>query len=309
MFDRGRTPESVVVLDGGLVTQLNAQGFALDTVLWSAELLKTNPRALIDAHKAYLESGAEVVISASYQASRAGFHQVGVDAAAADELIASSVKLARRAVEEFMAEHPDGTARYVAASVGPYGAVLNDGSEYRGNYGVPREVLEDFHAVRLNVLDTAGADVLACETIPSAEEAIVLAKLLETARTPAWLSFSCRDGESICDGTPIADVCSKLREHPTIGALGINCTPPQFVTSLIQYIRRAAPGKHVVVYPNSGETFVAGENRWTGDAYEDGIVASAQEWHAAGASLIGGCCQVGTTQIRALADAFQLTDK
>ncbi|MBT8443927.1 MAG: homocysteine S-methyltransferase [Gammaproteobacteria bacterium] len=301
--------DSVVVVDGGLITQLKAQGFELDGVLWSAELLHTNPQALVDAHKAYLEAGAEVIISASYQASRAGFHQVGIDAEEADRLIASSVTLARRAVDEFMAEHPDTFERYVAASIGPYGAVLNDGSEYRGNYGVPRAILRDFHTVRLQVLDEAGADILACETIPSAEEAIVLGELLADASAPAWMTFSCRDGEHLCGGARIDDVAAELGLLGTLMALGVNCTPPQFVTSLIGNLRRAVPNIPIVVYPNSGESFVAGDNCWEGDRSLDDIVGYAREWHEAGASLIGGCCRVGPAEIQALADAFQVTDK
>lgn len=296
--------DSVVVVDGGLVTQLKAQGFEPDGVLWSAELLHSHPRALVDAHKAYLEAGAEIIISASYQASRAGFHQVGIDADRADELIASSVTLARRAVDEFMAEHPGTRQRYVAGSIGPYGAVLNDGSEYRGNYGVSRAVLRDFHAVRLGVVDAAGADLLACETIPSAEEAIVLGELLADAATPAWLTFSCRDGEHLCGGARIGDVAAELDLLGTLMALGVNCTPPQYVTSLIGNLRRAVPDIPVVVYPNSGESFVADGNRWTGDRSLDDIVRYAREWHEAGATLIGGCCRVGPAEIRALADAF-----
>lgn len=297
--------DSVVVIDGGLITQLKAQGFELDGVLWSAELLQTNPQALVDAHKAYLEAGAEIIISASYQASRPGFHQVGIDADKADELIASSVTLARRAVDEFMAEHPDTYERYVAASVGPYGAVLNDGSEYRGKYGVPRTILRDFHAVRLKVLDAAGADLLACETIPSAEEAIVLGELLAEASTPAWLTFSCRDGEHLCGGARIDDVAKELDLLGTLMALGVNCTPPQYVTSLIGNLRRVVPNMPIVVYPNSGESFVAGNNRWEGERSLDDIVGYAREWHDAGATLIGGCCRVGTEEIQALARAFQ----
>lgn len=297
--------DSVVVVDGGLITQLKTQGFELDGVLWSAKLLHTNPQALVDAHKAYLEAGAEIIISASYQASRPGFHQVGIDADEADELIASSVTLARRAVDEFMAEHPDTYERYVAASVGPYGAVLNDGSEYRGKYGVPRTILRDFHAVRLNVLDAAGADLLACETIPSAEEAIVLGELLANASTPAWMTFSCRDGEHLCGGARIDDVAKELDLLGTLMALGVNCTPPQYVTSLIGSLRRAVPNIPIVVYPNSGESFVAGDNRWEGERSLDDIVGYAREWHDAGATLIGGCCRVGAEEIQALSRAFR----
>lgn len=309
MFAVQCSNDSVVMLDGGLTAELERQGIRSDGLLWTAELLHRAPEALVDAHRAYLDAGAEVVISASYQASRAGFHQVGIDAQTADKLIASSVTLARQAVEDYLQSHSGSAARHVAASIGPYGAVLNDGSEYRGDYGVTDRVLHDFHASRLKVLDEAGADILACETIPSALEAAVLGELLHDAETPAWMSFSCRDENTICDGTDIQEICAALAAHPKIFALGINCTPPQFVTALIRKIRSAAPDKLIVVYPNSGESYVAGENTWTGEQVLDDLVAYAKEWRAAGASLIGGCCRVGPDQISALAAAFRAEKK
>ncbi len=296
--------KSPIILDGGLSAELGAQGIPLDSVLWCAELLRTDPGSLVAAHRAYLDAGAEIVISASYQASRAGFHQLGVGADEADRLIASSVGLARQACEEFAAQNPALGPRYVAASIGPYGAVLNDGSEYVGRYGVSADTLRQFHEQRLSLLDRAGADVLACETIPSHSEARVLAGLLADAATPAWMSFSCRDGSAICDGTPIEDACAVFREHPRVLALGVNCTPPQFVVSLIEKIHSAAPGKAIVVYPNSGENYVGGENRWTGATTLDDVVRAARAWHEAGANIIGGCCRIGPDEIRALAGAL-----
>ncbi len=304
-FSKALTRKSPIILDGGLSAELGAQGFELDSVLWCADLLRTHPRAIVAAHRAYLDAGAEIVISASYQASRAGFHQFGVASDDADRLIASSVSLARQACDEFAAQNPAAAPRFVAASVGPYGAVLNDGSEYVGRYGVSEDTLRLFHEQRLRLLDGAGADVLACETIPSHAEARVLAGLLADAATPAWMSFACKDGAAICDGTRIEDACATFREHPRVLALGVNCTPPQFVVSLIEKIRSAAPGKAVVVYPNSGERFVAGENRWTGTATIDDVADAVRAWRDAGANIIGGCCRIGPDAIRALAAALQ----
>jgi len=297
--------ESPVILDGGLATELEAQGHDLSSALWSSALLRSNPRAIVDAHRAYFDAGAEIAISASYNASRAGFHQLGVGGDEADRLIASSVALAREACDEFAADNPGAGVRLVAASVGPYGAVLNDGSEYTGNYGVSRNVLHQFHEHRMRILDRAGADVLACETIPSRLEAIVLAELLADVVTPAWVCFSCRNAQEISDGTPIDEVCAIFREHPRVLALGVNCTAPQHVASLIEKIRCAAPNKSVVVYPNSGESYDAGSMDWSGSVGVDDAVAYVPDWLAAGATLIGGCCRVGPAQIRAIADTLR----
>lgn len=296
---------TAVVLDGGLATQLEAQGEDISTVLWSAALLCSNPQAIVAAHRAFLDAGAEIVTSASYQASRAGFAQLGIDADEADRLIASSVALARRACDEYSADNPDDAPRLVAASVGPYGAVLHDGSEYTGDYGVSRRVLEEFHAPRLAVLDRAGADLLGCETIPSYDEALVLAGLLANVDTPAWVSFSCRDGGAICDGTPIAEAAGIFAAHPRVAALGINCTAPQYVESLLRALREAAPDMPLVVYPNSGERYDAAKRSWSGTSAADEFAAAARRWQAAGAELIGGCCRVGPAHIGAIAGALQ----
>lgn len=294
------SPERPVLLDGGLATQLEATGHALDTALWSAALLHDDPGAVAEAHTAYLEAGAEIVVTASYQASRQGLARLGMDAAAADRLTASSVRLAREACERYAAAHPARAARRVAASVGPYGAVLHDGSEYRGHYGIDRAALRRFHAPRLDVLDRAGADLLAVETIPSLDEARVLAGLLATCRTPAWVSFSCRDEHSISDGTPIAAAAGLFAGHPVVFAVGINCTAPRYLRSLIESLRAAVPDKAVVAYPNSGEIYDAQRNAWSGTADTAAFAGAAADWFAAGAAFIGGCCRIGPAHIASL---------
>lgn len=289
-----------VLLDGGLATELEAAGHGLDTALWSAAMLRSNPAAIVQAHTAYLEAGAEIVTSASYQASRAGFRSFGTDAREADRLIESSVTLARQACERFAAAHNKRVGRSVAASVGPYGAVLHDGSEYRGNYGVSRATLRQFHGPRLQLLDGAGADLLAVETLPSLDEARVLAELLARCETRAWVSFSCRDAQSISDGTPIEVAAALFADHPQVFALGINCTAPRHLASLIGMLRAAVPGKSIVAYPNSGEIYDAVENQWSGTADTGAFANVAGEWFHAGAGYIGGCCRIGPAHIASL---------
>jgi homocysteine S-methyltransferase len=293
--------ERRIVLDGGLATELEAQGCSIDTNLWSAELLRSNPSAIVDAHLAYLEAGAEIIISASYQASRLGFMSTGLSARDADELIVGSVELAREAVQQFVAAHPETKiSPIVAASIGPYGAALHDGSEYTGDYEAAEDVLREFHEERLRLLDQSGADVLACETIPSETEAGVLHDLLMHAQLPAWVSFSCRDERCISDGTPLQEVSKIFHDHPKVMALGVNCTAPDLITSLIGEIKMAAPKKAVVVYPNSGETYKVGDNSWHGTASPITWAAAAETWWGAGATIVGGCCRVGPEQIRSM---------
>lgn len=307
-FERVIASGQPLLLDGGLATQLEAQGHDIGSMLWSAALLRDDPGAIVAAHLAFLWAGAQCIISASYQASRQGFMALGLSAAEADRLIASSVDLARQARDSFMAAQPEGAFEpLVAASVGPYGAALHDGSEYSGAYGLSARELRDFHAPRLEVLDAAGADVLACETIPDRTEARVLGALLADASTPAWISFSCRDAYHASDGTPLRDIAAEFAGHPRVLALGVNCTAPGLLTPLIGELRAAAPAKAIVVYPNSGEVYLVGDNSWHGQAegFDHGRAALA--WRAAGAQLIGGCCRVGPADIAAMGAALEAT--
>lgn len=298
--------ERPLIVDGGLATQLEAQGEDISTHLWSAHLLHSNPKAIIKAHLAFLEAGADIIISASYQASREGFMSLGLSAFAADQLIVSSVTLAQKAREQFLKKRPRrGPEPLVAASVGPYGATLHDGSEYRGNYGIGEAALTEFHTRRLQLLDDSGADLLAVETIPDHVEAQVLNRLLKMLETPAWVSFACRDERHIADGTPLRDMAALFAPNHHVLALGINCTDPDLVTPLIHELRAGAPDKAVVVYPNSGEHWTADGNRWTGPASEMDYGQAACEWQAHGARLVGGCCRVGPGDIRAMRSALE----
>jgi len=294
--------EKPVLIDGGLATQCEAMGWNIDGDLWSAVLLQSNPRALVDAHRAYLDAGAEIIATASYQASRKGFMESGSSAADADGLIASSVKLAVQARDEFLHDNPE-TDRFplIAASIGPYGAVLHDGSEYTGQYDIAGEALREFHRGRLELLDNAGADLLACETIPSHEEAVILAELLSKVTNPAWVSFSCRDEQHLCDGTLIADAAHLFKGHSRVLAIGVNCTAPHLMLPIIATLKSSVPGKAIVVYPNSGETYHSEDNSWSGTVTELQCQQAAQQWIDAGAHLIGGCCRIGPAQIAAMA--------
>lgn len=290
-----------LILDGGLATQLEAQGCDIGNALWSASLLQTNPDEIVAATRAYLEVGAECVATASYQASREGFATVGLSAMDADELMLLSVTLAERARDEYLEAHPECTfVPLIAASLGPYGAMLHDGSEYQGDYGVAAGTLRQFHASRLALFDNSGADVLALETIPSRLEAEVLAELLADCATPAWISFSCRDGAHVVDGTPIEEVAALFGEHPRVAAVGINCTPPQFAPELVRRIRAVVPGKAVIAYPNSGETYRVEDNAWSGTVTPGDCAAAARRWVEAGASIVGGCCRMGPEHIQAM---------
>jgi homocysteine S-methyltransferase len=297
--------EAPLVIDGGLATQAEAQGCDIGNALWSASLLLDNPQAIVDANRAFLDAGAECIATASYQASREGLAQRGLSADEADNLMRRSVELAIRARDEYLAANPDALlVPLVAASIGPYGAMLHDGSEYRGDYDVSAETLRAFHAARLRLFDASEADVLAFETVPCLPEAQVIAALLSDCTTPAWVSFSCRDGHAVVDGTPIEEAVGVFRNHPAVAAVGFNCTPPQYAVELIRRIRAALPGTHVIAYPNSGEMFDVATNSWSGTSSPLDYAQAARAWRAAGAKIIGGCCRTGPDHIREIRRAL-----
>lgn len=296
-----------ILLDGGLSNELEDQGMDLNNSLWSASVLMDNEDAIVKAHRHYLEAGADVIITSSYQASEIGFEGVGVSADKARELILKSVALANRAVDEFLLSKPEGYNRpLIAASIGPYGAAMADGSEYSGNYGISDEALREFHSKRLSLLDGTNADLLACETIPSMQEARVLHDLLLEAKTPSWISFSCQDGELANDGTSIEECAALFADHPTVLAIGINCTAPQYVNDLIGHIKNAAPHKAIVTYPNSGERYDASDKTWHGTSTPLSCGLAAKTWVEAGATIIGGCCRMGPDHIHAMKEECSL---
>jgi len=294
-----------VVVDGGLATELEAAGQDLADRLWSARLLADEPEAIVEAHLAYFRAGARVAITASYQATFEGFAARGIGRAGAAALLARSVELAAEARARYRAERApvDPGPLLVAASVGPYGAHLADGSEYRGRYGLDRRALRDFHRERLEVLWQAGPDLLACETIPDLVEAGALADLITGAGAVGWLTLTCEDGGHLRDGTRVEEAAAIADGTPGFVAVGVNCTAPEHVEELVRRIA-AVTAKPIVVYPNSGEGWDAAANRWvptTGPAVD---AATARAWVAAGARLVGGCCRVGPERIAELAGAF-----
>jgi homocysteine S-methyltransferase len=294
-----------MILDGGLATELEARGCDISGALWSARLLRTAPEKIEQLHYDFYAAGADCATTASYQASYEGFAGIGLDAGETTRLLRLSVELARSARSRYQGDHPeDRRELFVAASVGPYGAILHDGSEYRGSYGLSAAQLVTFHERRFEVLASAGADFLACETIPVLEEARAYVELL--ARFPmaqAWLSFTSPDGIHTSHGEPLVE-CARLIDPVTnVFAVGVNCVKPEIVGQAIRAFA-AGTSKPIVVYPNSGERWEAGERCWHG-APGEGLAALAPDWIRAGARHIGGCCRVGPSQIARLRTALR----
>ena len=295
----------LLVLDGALGTELARRDFDTNDDLWSAKALFEKPELIEAVHRDYYEAGADVSTSASYQATVEGFEKKGFTRDEAIELITRSVRIVQKARDDIWKRHR-GEHRpqpLAAASVGPYGAYLADGSEYRGDYHASRAELADFHAERLDILLKAQPDVLAIETIPLLDEAVaVLEDLARYPEAAAWVSFSCADDTHTCGGDDIADCARTLDRNHQVVAIGVNCTAPQHVAGLVQRLR-AHTEKPIVVYPNTGETYDATTKTWHGS--EVPYHGYVRQWYDAGARLIGGCCRTTPDDIRGIAELRQ----
>lgn len=303
-----KRPGDTIVLDGALATELESRGADIHDPLWSAKILLEAPATIRQLHYDYFAAGADIAISASYQASFEGFAARGLDRHQSENLLRLSVELARQARDEFLEQSEPDAARgrpLVAASVGPYGAHLHNGSEYHGDYPASDRKILDFHLRRIEVLLQAGPDLLALETIPSLREGELLLRVLEEfPQALAWLSFSCRDGVLLNHGESFASAMAAAGDSAQIVAAGVNCTPPQFVSDLLSSV----PGdsrKPLLVYPNSGECWVAGENTWLPGQAGDSLAGMAAQWRALGARIIGGCCRTGVADIAELSRSLR----
>jgi homocysteine S-methyltransferase len=296
------------VLDGGLATELESRGLVLDDPLWSARALIDAPEMLAAVHRDYLEAGADVISTATYQATLAGLTARGLDAAESRRVLLSGVALARTERDAFWERRGRGGDRarpLVAASIGSYGAFLADGSEYRGDYGLDVDALADWHRPRLRILEEGGADLLAFETLPSLVEVEAIVRLLaETAGPPAWISLQARDPESLADGAPVEAAAAAAERCSRVVAVGVNCVAPPLVLPLVGRCASAS-GKSLVAYPNHGDAWDAAARRWIPCGADPDFGELARGWRAAGVRLIGGCCRTTPADIRAIAAALQ----
>jgi homocysteine S-methyltransferase len=290
----------VHVLDGGMASELEYQGADISGSLWSAHVLEDAPEKIVAVHRAYIEAGADIIETSSYQVSRMGYAEVGLDAARADEALLRSVALAREAA----ASYPDRRV-LIAASLGPYGAALHNGAEYHGMYTCTFDDLVEFHRQRIEVLSAASPtqspDVLAFETLPSLAEAEAIGQALTPyPELSAWFAFTCRDERHVAHGELLRQCAAAVASFPQTVAIGVNCTRPTLIRALIGELS-AASAKPIIVYPNSGEGWDAQNRRWIGITDPAGYGNAASEWYAAGAQIVGGCCRTRPAHIEGVA--------
>ena len=296
----------IMIIDGSMSTALEALGADLNNTLWTASVLKDQPDLVRRVHYDYFRAGADCGITCSYQATIPGLMENGSTREEAEALIARSVTLFLEAREEWWKEEGEKEGRawpLCLAGIGPYGAYLADGSEYRGNYGVSDETLIEFHRRRMEILHEAGADVLLIETQPSLREALLEADIAEELGADYWISFSCRDGKHINEGNPIRECAEVLSGgHPHLKMIGVNCTKPEYIESLIRELK-SSTSLPVAVYPNSGEVYDPVTKTWHGEGVDKNFGDYAFAYMKAGADAVGGCCTTVDYHIRQTVEA------
>ncbi len=298
--------QKIIVLDGASGTELQRKGYDVNDELWSAKFLISNPKAIKEVHKDYLQAGANCITSLSYQATYEAFYKKGFSEAEAKKMLLLSVSLAKDARDEYFTKETKNINKaLVAASIGPYGAYLADGSEFRGDYSLNQKELEEFHKKRLNTLLEAKPDILAFETVPCLKEAKAYVNLLKNKKNiNAWISFSAKDALHINSGETIKECAQYLEAYSFITAIGINCTSPQYAHTLIKEIKKVS-SKIIIVYANSGDSYDANDKSWKASKNNSSYAKMSEAWYKAGARIIGGCCQTTPKDIKEIVSMYK----
>lgn len=278
--------ERVLILDGGLSTALEESGYDVSGPMWTGELLLSNPDAITAAHRSFVEAGADILITGSYQISFEGGRSVGWSDDDVERALRNSTAAARLAANE---------DTIVAASIGPFGAHLNDGSEFRGNYGASARAIREFHDRRLDIVLDTEPDMLAIETMPDLDEVRIIMELVES-KSPEidfWVSFTVREAGTLSGGATFADACAVVERESSAIAIGINCSPLSVITQTLVSVDTDLP---FVVYPNAGQSWDSESMSWAGKP-EFATSVNVEEWVSAGARIVGGCCGYGPGHI------------
>ena len=290
-----------VVLDGAMSTPLERLGADTNNDLWTAKALIDNEELVYEVHKMYFEAGADLIITDTYQANVQAFEKVGYSEKEARNLIKKAVKIAQKARDDY--ENKTGKHNYIAGTIGPYGAYLANGSEYRGDYELSVEEYQQFHLPRIEELVNAGVDILAIETQPKLDEVLAILELLKKKypQQKVYVSYTLSDDDTISDGTPLPRAIHALEDYSQVIAVGINCVKLELVEPALKNMKEITD-KHLIVYPNSSAVYNPKSKTWSQTKTSATFEELIPNWYEAGARIIGGCCTTGPKEIKAVAD-------
>lgn len=300
--------ENIHVLDGSMAAALKEQGIDSTGELWTAQALSDNIEAVYDAHYSYLAAGAQMILTDTYQANLQAFEKAGHSKQQAENLVGMAVLMAQKARDDY--EEQTGKHALVAASIGPYGAYLADGSEYRGDYLLNDAQYLNFHLPRLTAVLAQAPDCLALETQPKLSEPLALLRWLEknVPQMPVYVSFTLRDEMTLSDGTELKRAVAAISKFEQVFAIGVNCIVPELVSGALKVMRQAMT-KKLIVYPNLGAQYDPETKTWAKSEQQLDFTQLTEKWYQAGASIIGGCCMTTSPQISQIATYFEQYQK
>ncbi|GAB9261669.1 homocysteine S-methyltransferase [Ligilactobacillus animalis] len=300
--------ENIHVLDGSMAAALKEQGIDSTGELWTAQALSDNIEAVYDAHYSYLAAGAQMILTDTYQANLQAFEKAGHSKQQAENLVGMAVLMAQKARDDY--EEQTGKHALVAASIGPYGAYLADGSEYRGDYLLNDAQYLNFHLPRLTAVLAQAPDCLALETQPKLSEPLALLRWLEknVPQMPVYVSFTLRDEMTLSDGTELKRAVAAISKFEQVFAIGVNCIVPELVSGALKVMRQATT-KKLIVYPNLGAQYDPETKTWAKSEQQLDFTQLTEKWYQAGASIIGGCCMTTSPQISQIATYFEQYQK
>ncbi|RMZ88091.1 hypothetical protein DV736_g4687, partial [Chaetothyriales sp. CBS 134916] len=321
----------ILLLDGGLGTTLEDEHlikFSSLTPLWSSHLLISSPETLSKVQSDFSRAGADIILTATYQASVCGFRKTLVDGEPvrdedAKRYMLSSIQIARDAI----ASRGEGL---VALSLGAYGATMSPSTEYSGKYGsISGSDLVHFHLQRLDLFASnktawASVDIVAFETLPRLDEVRAVRQVMRNAPAkPFWITcvFPNLDTDSLPDGSSIGEVVAAMLEgdRPP-GAIGLNCTKIGKVKKIILQFEDAITQQghcypRLVIYPDGAgnqvydtrtQQWVTQTHQTTGAevrSWSESMIGLVQEVQRRGrwkSIVVGGCCKTSPAMIQDL---------
>lgn len=270
--------QKTILADGAMGTMLHARGVGFDKCF--DELNLTNPAAVAEVHREYIEAGAELIITNTFGANRFKLSKHGLQEDVT-EINRAGVELAKRVVAASFKDV------WIAGDIGPLGVRIAPYGRVK-----PEEAREAF-AEQVKALAGSGADLIIIETMSDLyeiKEAITAAKEHSSLPIIASVTFT-RDDRTLLGDDP-AKVAHRLASAGA-DVIGVNCSGgPSQLLRILKQMRQAEPNAKFWVKPNAGwPEQVSGRIMYPADAEYFGDYALL--FREAGANIVGGCC--GTT--------------
>lgn len=289
-------PDRTVLLDGGMGRELRMRGVPILDTIWSANALVVAPDTVRDVHRDYLAAGAEIITTNSYGVIRSELAKEGIE-----HRFAELNRMAGALAEEACAK--SGSKAWVAGSLPPLRG------SYRPDLVGSYAEIEPLYEEQANLL-APYSDVMLCETMSSAAEAVAAATAAAKTNKPVWVSWTLHEDNSgrLRSGETVAEA-AKAIAHLPVSAFLVNCCSPESISAAMASLARL--GQPAGGYANA---FRPVPKDWVMD--RDGLLPlrddldpghyaeHAASWQSKGARILGGCCGTGPSHIAELRARF-----